>query len=92
MLDNQHIEYFITPFITNMVFENIGLFWIIKSNKNLHFYLKYYCTSWILNGTWYNTIIFSQLHGLVFEEYFTTVKREKYNPVYSIELHEKKQK
>ena len=26
LLDNQNIEYFITPFVTNMVFHNIGLF------------------------------------------------------------------
>ena len=30
LLDNQKIEYFITPSVTNMVFQHIGSFWIIK--------------------------------------------------------------
>ena len=34
----------------------------------------------------------SQLHGLVFEDYFKTDKRDKYNIMCSIEAHEKKQK
>ena len=37
LLENQEIENLITPFVTNMLFHNIGLFWIINSNKNLHF-------------------------------------------------------
>ena len=32
----------------------------------------------------------SQLHGLVFEDYFKTDKRDKYNIMCSIEAHEKK--
>ena len=28
-LDNQVIEYFITDFVTNMVFHNVGLSWIV---------------------------------------------------------------
>ena len=33
-LDNQKIEDFITTFVTYIVFQRIGLFWIIKSKKN----------------------------------------------------------
>ena len=33
-LDNKKIEDCINPFVTNLVFQYIGLFWIIKSNKN----------------------------------------------------------
>ena len=52
-LDNQKIEKFITPFVTNMVFQHIGLFWSFKSNKNLSFYFK-------------NTLFLEQLmaHGI----------------------------
>ena len=39
-LDNPKIEDFITPFVTSMVFHNIGLFWINKSNKTLYFYFQ----------------------------------------------------
>ena len=31
----------------------------------------------------------SQFHGSVFEDYFTTAKRDTYNIMYSIEAHEK---
>ena len=50
LLDNQNIYNFITPFVTNIVFQNIGLFWIIKSKKDLYFYSQKDCHSWILNG------------------------------------------
>ena len=30
LLDNKKIEDFIIPFVTNVVFQHIGLFWIIK--------------------------------------------------------------
>ena len=58
-LDNQNIENFITPFVTNMVFHNIGLYWIILSNKNLSFDFKEHYTYWIRNIPWYNTMICS---------------------------------
>ena len=44
-LGNQNLELFITPFVTNIVFQNIGLFWIIKSNKDLNFDFQKQCTS-----------------------------------------------
>ena len=37
LIDNQTIEVFITPFVTNMVFQNFGLSWIIQSNQELNF-------------------------------------------------------
>ena len=73
-----------------MVFCNIGLSLIIQSNKNLGFDFQNNCPYWILNSPWYNTTICSKLHGLVFEDYFTTSKRDKYNLMCSIEAHEKK--
>ena len=50
LLENKNIEDFITPFVTNMVFHHICLFWIIKSNKNLYFDFEKHCFPWILNG------------------------------------------
>ena len=49
LLDNQKIRDFITPFLTNMVSQNIGLFWIIQSNKNPDFDFKKHYTSWTKN-------------------------------------------
>ena len=59
LLDNKNIEKSITSFVTNMVFQNIGLFWIIHSHKNLSFHFQNHFPSWILNGAWNNTMICS---------------------------------
>ena len=72
-----------------MVFQHIGLYLIIQPNKNLSFDFQKHCTSWILNGTWYNTMECPLLHGLVFEEFVTTDKHDKYNLMCSIEAHKK---
>ena len=90
LLDNQGIEKFITPFVTNMVFRNVGLYWTIQSNQKLNFDLQNHCLYWIINGPMYNTTICSQLHGLVFEYYVETDRRDQYNIICSIEAHERK--
>ena len=48
--------------------------------------------SCVITGIWYNTMIFSRLHGSVFEDYFTTSERDRYNLMRSIETHEGKLK
>ena len=92
LLDNQKIKYFINHFVTNIVLQHIVLSWIVQSNKNTIFVFQKHCTSWIINGPWYNTKIFSRLYDSVFENYFTTAKHNKYNLMYSIEVHEKNRK
>ena len=37
-LDNKTIENFITTFVTNIMFHNVGLSWIMKANKKLDFF------------------------------------------------------
>ena len=88
LFDNQNIEDLITPFVSNMVFQHIGLFWIIQSNKNLSLDIQNIYPSWILNGSCYNTTIFLRYHLLVFEDYFTTSKHDKYYLICSIKAHE----
>ena len=88
-LENKNIENFITPFVVNMLFRNIGLFWIIQSNKNLSSDFQKHFSSWILNVPQYNNNICSQLHGLVFGDYFKTAKRDKYILMYYIQSHGK---
>ena len=58
LLDNKTIETLITPFVTNMVFQHVGLSWITKSNQKPNFYFQLHFNSWIINDTWYNTMIF----------------------------------
>ena len=81
-LENKKIEDFITTFVTNMVFQNVGLSCIIQSNQELSFYFQHHCPSWILNGPWYNTTIFSLLHGSSFKDYVTTSIKYIYNLTY----------
>ena len=86
-LDNQPIENFITPFVTNMVFQNFGLSWIIQSNQNLNFYFQLHYPSWEINILWYNTMICPILNGSLFEDYVETDKRDRYNLMRSIGDH-----
>ena len=51
-LYNQPIKDFITPSVTNMVFQYISLSWIIQSNKKLKFVFQEKYHSWIINGQW----------------------------------------
>ena len=79
----------INTFFINMVFHHIGLSCIIQSNKKTSFDLKKNGPSWIFNGPWNTTTIFSRLNGSVFEDYCITAKHEKYNLMCSIEAHTK---
>ena len=55
--------------------------------KNI-FYLQLNCLFRVINVPWYNNIIFSRWHGLLFYNYVTTDKRERYNLRCLIEDHE----
>ena len=46
-----------------MVYQNAGLFCIIKNNRHLNFYIEAQVLQWMDKGTWYNTTILSQLKG-----------------------------
>ena len=56
-LENQTIEKFITFFVRNMVFRNVGLSLVVQSKKILSFYFNHYWSSWILNVPWYNATL-----------------------------------
>ena len=92
LLKNQTIENFITQFVTNMVLQHVGLYWIIQSNQNLNFDFQIHCISWVLNLPWYNTQICPRLHGSLFEDYVTTDRQGIYNLMCSIEAHKRYQK
>ena len=64
-LDNRPIEEFITVFVTNVVFQNVGLS-LITELKKIKFDFEHRCPSWIKNFPWYNTKIFhnSMVHLL----------------------------
>ena len=62
LLENQTIENFITPFVTNIVFHNVGLSLIIQSNQKPNFDFKHHYHYCILDVPWYNTMICLLLH------------------------------
>ena len=79
-------------FVTNMVFQHVGLSWIIQSNQKLNFYFQHHCTSWIINVPLYNTTICSQLLGFLFGYCVTEFRRERYNIINSIEYNKRENK
>ena len=47
-------------------------------------------TDWITGGPLYNTFIFKNVHGRVFEEFIRDAITDRYNLMCSIDAHEKK--
>ena len=75
-----------------MVFHHVGLSWIIQSKQKLNFDFQLHCSSYIINGLWYNTTICSRLNISFFEDYVTTTRQDRYNLMCSIEAHEREHK
>ena len=92
MLENQTIETFITHFVTNILLQHVGLYWIIQSNQNTNCEIQLHCIFWVLNVPWYNTKVCPGLHDSLFEDYVTTDRRDRYNLMCSIEAHERDHK
>ena len=77
--EEQTLNKVITVFVTNVVFQSVGLSWIIGSKDQLKFDFKHHCPNCILNIPRYNTPICSHLHGSSFEDCFTTAQKDSYN-------------
>ena len=73
LLENQTIEKFITPFFTEMAFPHVCLSCIIKPNQKIGIDFQLHYPYWVINGPWYNTVMCSQLHALLFSDYVTSV-------------------
>ena len=70
LLDNQTIENFVNTFVTNILFQNVGLSWVIQSNQKLNSDFHQHCPYWMMNGPCYNTAIFSRFHCSLFNDFF----------------------
>ena len=75
-LYNCPIEDFITVFVTNIVFQHVGLSWIIYFFNKFNF--EHHFLSWILNGPLYDTTLFSQFHGSFFQYCVTAIIKYTY--------------
>ena len=58
-MDNMNTIYknIITSFVLNKLLQHIGMSWIIKTNKNLEYYMDKNNSNWTTCGTCYNTSI-----------------------------------
>ena len=52
----------INKFVLNTVLHNVGLSWIISSNKQMKYDTEGKNPDWLNKGPWYNTAIRSRLH------------------------------
>ena len=46
---------------------------------------------WITDEAWYTTSIFTKLHGTVFLKYIINARTDRYNIIFSIDAHKKRQ-
>ena len=64
----------------NEVFHHVGMSWIISPNDEIKCEIdKLNHQDWLNKGHWYNTYIFSMLHGSLFEYFITHARTEIYN-------------
>ena len=66
-LGNQPIEEFITGFVTNVVFQHVGLSQIIEFKKELKFYFDHQYPYWLHNYPWYSTKSFHNCMVRIFK-------------------------
>ena len=66
---NTNYKDMITKFVLNTVLHHVGMSWIIETIQQLEYDIYKDNPDWITYGTWYNTSIFTKLHGRVFKKY-----------------------
>ena len=74
----------------NKVLRHVGMSLIIKAKKHLEYYTDKHNPDCITGGCWYNTFICKKVHGKVFEEFIRNTRTDRYNLMFSIGAHEKK--
>ena len=67
-----------------MVFQNVGLLWLIDNNKNYKFE-----TDLEDKVLWYNTIISKKLNGQRFVDYFKTGRKDRYYLMFDVDAYVK---
>ena len=72
-----------------MLFQHVGLSWIIEKNKHLKFEMGVQDSQCMDKGTWYNTIICTKLHGKIFENYFKIGRKYRYELMCSVDAYDK---
>ena len=82
----------IIKFVLNAMLHNVGMSWIISSNKEMKNEMnKTNHQYWLNKGPWYNTSICSKLHGSRFEDFITQARTDRYNLMCSLVAHDRLQ-
>ena len=76
----------------NTILYHVGILCIIISNEEMKYEIdesnhKY----WLNKGPWYNTAICSRLHGILIEYFITHEITDRYNLMYYLVAHYKKE-
>ena len=75
----------------NSLLHHVGLSWIISSNKKMKYETEENNPDGLNKGPWYNTTIFSKLHVTVFEYFIRNARTNRYNLMFYITAHDRKQ-
>ena len=76
----------------NEILHHVGMLWIICSNDEIKYEIEVSNHQyWLNKGPWYNTAIWSSLHGILFEYFITHARTDRYNLMCSLVAHDKKQ-
>ena len=74
----------------NAILFHVGMSCIISSNDEMKYEIDKINYQYFLNkGPWYNTDICSRLHGIMFEDFITHARTDRYNLMCSLVLHDK---
>ena len=79
----------LTIFVLNTLLHHVGMLWIIEKHEQLKYDIEKHNPEWMTGGTWYNTSIYKELHGKVFEGFIRNAKTDRYNIMCSIDAYEK---
>ena len=91
-LGTSTLEEMITKFVLNAILHHVGLSLIICSNEEMKYEIdERNNPNWFDKGPWYNTAIYSRLHGSLFEYFITHARTDRYNLMCSLVTHDKKQ-
>ena len=78
-LRNTIIEGMITECVLNKILHHVGKLWIICSNKEMSYEIEENNhPDWFNTSPWYNTAIYSKLHGKLFEYFIRHTKIDRY--------------
>ena len=81
----------IYKFVLDAILHHVVMSWIICYNKGMKYEInKSENPNWLNKVPWYNTSIFSRLHGNMFGYFITHAINDRYNTMCSLVAHDKK--